>query len=137
MVLVSVLAWACSNPAAEPAQPVPAPAIAATSIEAAAVPAVPDAGHEACAHEHGAEHVVAATVLPAFKDAQGRLACPVMGDVVASPEESSGYVDYEGVRYYFCCSSCQTQFESAPEAFANGAFLRQEGIWRDGISDQG
>ena len=83
----------------------------------------------ACDHEHGAEHIVAATVLPEFKDANGRLACPVMGDVVESAAESSGYADYEGVRYYFCCSSCAERFAQNPSAFADGKFLRQEGIW--------
>ena len=83
----------------------------------------------ACDHEHGAEHIVAATVLPEFKDANGRLACPVMGDVVESAAESSGYADYEGVRYYFCCSSCAEKFAQNPAAFADGKYLRQEGIW--------
>lgn len=86
----------------------------------------------ACDHEHGAEHIVAATVLPEFKDSSGRLACPVMGDVVESATESSGYADYEGVRYYFCCSSCAEQFAQNPAAFAGGKYLRQEGIWPAG-----
>ena len=86
----------------------------------------------ACDHEHGAEHIVAATVLPEFKDANGRLACPVMGDVVESAAESSGYADYEGVRYYFCCSTCAEKFAENPAAFADGKYLRQEGIWPAG-----
>jgi YHS domain-containing protein len=110
-----------------------------TAVEATAMVA-PDAAHAddgiACDHEHGAEHVVAATVLPEFKDANGRLACPVMGDVVVSAAESSGYADYEGVRYYFCCVSCAERFAQNPAAFADGKFLRQEGIWPAG-SQQG
>jgi hypothetical protein len=51
-----------------------------------------------CDHEHRAEHIVAATVLPEFRDANGKFACPVMGDVVESAAEATGY--YEGVRYY-------------------------------------
>ena len=86
----------------------------------------------ACDHEHGAEHIVAATVLPEFKDSNGRLACPVMGDVVESPAEATSYADYEGVRYYFCCSSCADQFAQNPAAFADGKYLRQEGIWPAG-----
>jgi YHS domain-containing protein len=91
----------------------------------------------ACDHEHGAQHVVAATVLPEFKDMNGRLACPVMGDVVASAAESSGYADYEGVRYYFCCVSCAERFAQNPAAFADGKFLRQEGIWPAAAGQQG
>jgi YHS domain-containing protein len=91
----------------------------------------------ACDHEHGAEHVVAATVLPEFKDANGKLACPVMGDVVVSAAESSGYADYEGVRYYFCCISCAERFAQNPAAFADGKFLRQEGIWPAAPGQQG
>ena len=67
----------------------------------------------------------------------GRLACPVMGDVVESAAESSGFADYEGVRYYFCCSSCADRFAQNPATFADGKFLRQEGIWSGGASDRG
>jgi YHS domain-containing protein len=92
---------------------------------------------EACDHEHGAEHIVAASVLPEFKDQNGRLACPVMGDIVDSPAEATSHADYQGVRYYFCCDSCEKRFAADPEAFADGRFLRQEGIWPGGTSDQG
>jgi YHS domain-containing protein len=102
----------------------PIDAVAPTAMEA------PDAdGGVACDHDHGAEHIVAATVLPEFKDANGKLACPVMGDVVESPADATSYADYEGVRYYFCCSSCAEKFAQNPAAFADGKYLRQEGIW--------
>ena len=110
----------------------PPPSEASTAmVTPDAAPAVEDAHADgiACDHEHGAEHIVAATALPEFKDANGRLACPVMGDVVVSAAESSGYADYEGVRYYFCCISCAERFAQSPATFANGNFLRQEGIW--------
>ena len=109
--------------------------------QAATAMVAPDATHAdegiACDHEHGAEHIVAATMLPEFKDANGRLACPVMGDVVNSAAESSGSADYEGVRYYFCCSSCAERFAQNPAAFADGKFLRQEGIWPAASGQQG
>ena len=106
------------------ATPTPPPETAMVAPDAA-----PAEEGIACDHEHGAEHIVAATVLPEFKDANGRLACPVMGDVVESAADATSYADYEGVRYYFCCSSCAEQFAQNPAAFADGKFLRQEGIW--------
>ena len=106
-------------------------AMVAPDVTPADDPADASSGEDgiACDHEHGAEHIVAATVLPEFKDANGRLACPVMGDVVESPAEATSYADYDGVRYYFCCSSCAEKFAENPAAFADGKFLRQEGIW--------
>jgi YHS domain-containing protein len=132
-MLLALLFSCTTEPAAPPpAQPVP-------TEPAATAMAAPDA-HEhgtACDHEHGAAHVVAASVLPEFKNADGKLACPVMGDVVANPAEASGHADYEGVRYYFCCSSCAERFAQSPATFADGNFLRQEGIWPGGTSDHG
>jgi YHS domain-containing protein len=110
----------------------PAAAVAPTAMVAPdAAPADASSGEDgiACDHEHGAEHIVAATVLPEFKDANGRLACPVMGDVVESAAEATSYADYDGVRYYFCCSSCAEKFAENPAAFADGKYLRQEGLW--------
>ena len=107
----------------------PAPPTEAAATAMVTPDAAPADEGIACDHEHGAEHIVAATAMPEFKDANGRLACPVMGDVVASAAESSGYADYEGVRYYFCCISCAERFAQNPATFANGNFLRQEGIW--------
>ena len=114
--------------------PGPPPPAATAMVAPEAAPA--DEGI-ACDHEHGAEHIVAAAALPEFKDANGRLACPVMGDVVVSAAESSGYADYEGVRYYFCCTSCAERFAQNPAAFADGKFLRQEGIWPAASGQQG
>jgi YHS domain-containing protein len=126
--MLLALLFACTTEA-PPAPPPEAP----TAMVA------PDAddGGVACDHEHGAEHIVAASVLPEFKDSNGKLACPVMGDVIESPGEATSYADYDGVRYYFCCSKCAEKFAENPEAFADGKFLRQEGIWPSGTSDRG
>ena len=140
--MLFALLFACTTEA--PRETTANASVAPTAVVAPTAPAAPtamvapDVAPEgiACDHEHGAEHIVAATVLPEFKDANGRLACPVMGEVVESAAESSGYADYEGVRYYFCCSSCAEQFAQNPAAFADGKYLRQEGIWPAG-TDQG
>ena len=34
------------------------------------------------------------------------LTCPVEGEKIGSHSAAAGYVDYEGVRYYVCCSNC-------------------------------
>ncbi len=34
------------------------------------------------------------------------LVCPVSGEKIASYSAAAGYVDYQGVRYYACCSNC-------------------------------
>jgi YHS domain-containing protein len=124
--MLLALLFACTTETPTP------PPQASTAMVAPEATAMPDAAHAegiACDHEHGAEQIVAATALPEFKDANGRLACPVMGDVVESAAMSSGFADYEGVRYYFCCNSCAERFALSPATFADGKFLRQEGIW--------
>lgn len=54
----------------------------------------------------------------AFVNADGKLACPVRGDVIASKDKADGYSDYKGKRYYFCCASCKPQFDADPEKYA-------------------
>ncbi len=49
------------------------------------------------------------------------LYCPVMGNPVKSYAKASGYADYEGVRYYFCCAGCDTKFAAEPAKFAESA----------------
>jgi YHS domain-containing protein len=76
-----------------------------------------------------------ADVPPAFRNDQGKLACPVMGDVVESPEKSAGHLDHAGVRYYFCCNSCQVMFEDDPEKYVDGRYLKELGKMSGGTSD--
>ncbi len=75
-----------------------------------------------------------ANLPPAFVNDEGKLACPVMGDVVASPDRSAGHVDYEGKRYYFCCNSCDQLFNEDPEKYADGRHLQAVGKMRGGTS---
>ena len=49
------------------------------------------------------------------------LFCPVMGSVVKSYAKASGYADYEGTRYYFCCAGCDVKFAAEPAKFAEVA----------------
>ena len=39
--------------------------------------------------------------------------CPVMGAKI----DDKVYVDHEGKRVYFCCSSCKDQFKSDPAKY--------------------
>ena len=68
-----------------------------------------------------------ATVPPAFRNAAGELACPVMGDVIATPADAVSHLDHDGLRYYFCCESCEVAFRDDPEKYARGAFLAAGG----------
>ena len=49
------------------------------------------------------------------------LYCPVMGSPVKSYAKASGYADYDGVRYYFCCAGCDTKFAAEPAKFDESA----------------
>lgn len=77
---------------------------------------------------------VAADAPPAFVDDQGRLACPVMGDPIASPDRAAGHLDHDGRRYYFCCNSCEVLFREDPERYADGRHLREQGTFPGGAS---
>ena len=58
-----------------------------------------------------------------FTNAEGKLVCPVMGDVIATKEQAVGSEQFEGKTYWFCCDSCQRTFDSDPKRYAEGAFL--------------
>lgn len=74
----------------------------------------------------------AAPVAMVFADDHGRIRCPVMGDVIADKSAATSHVDYKGTTYYFCCSACSDQFAADPGQFANGSFLRANGLWEEG-----
>ncbi|MSP57010.1 MAG: YHS domain-containing protein, partial [Myxococcales bacterium] len=59
----------------------------------------------------------------AFRNAAGEVACPVMGMAMAGPDAATSYADHAGIRYFFCCDSCEKLFLEAPETYANGAYL--------------
>lgn len=46
------------------------------------------------------------------------LHCPVMDVPLPSYASASGYRDFEGVRYYFCCPGCDGAFDESPETYA-------------------
>lgn len=50
------------------------------------------------------------------------LVCPVMGAGEANHEGS--YRDYNGARYWFCCSGCDAKFEKEPKKYVD---LRAKG----------
>lgn len=60
---------------------------------------------------------VAAAQTPA-RNAKGQLVCPVMKSVVASADKATGFSDYGGKRYYFCCGGCKPAFDAAPAKYA-------------------
>ncbi|HMS56838.1 MAG TPA: YHS domain-containing protein [Fimbriimonadaceae bacterium] len=45
------------------------------------------------------------------------LYCPVMGESIANYTKASGYADFEGVRYYFCCAGCDQTFAKEPSKY--------------------
>lgn len=55
--------------------------------------------------------------LDIYRNKDGKVACPVMGNAVASPDLSVGFQDYKGVRYYFCCGTCPEEFKKSPEKY--------------------
>ncbi|QYK54449.1 MAG: hypothetical protein KF824_06005 [Fimbriimonadaceae bacterium] len=46
------------------------------------------------------------------------LRCPVMMNDIPTYSAAAGYEDFQGVRYYFCCSGCDKSFSESPEKYA-------------------
>jgi len=42
--------------------------------------------------------------------------CPVTGEAGVASEKTA-YSDFNGKRYYFCCSNCKTKFETKPQKY--------------------
>lgn len=57
------------------------------------------------------------TAIPA-KEA---LFCPVEKQPISGYAAAGSYRDYNGVRYYFCCNGCPSEFEKKPADYAKGA----------------
>lgn len=49
------------------------------------------------------------------------LYCPVGEEKVEAYSAASGYADFEGVRYYFCCGGCDGKFAADPAKYAKNA----------------
>ena len=64
--------------------------------------------------------VPVAAVAMDFTNEKGELLCPVTGEVMASKEEATSHVVYEGKDYYFCCDDCAEKFNADPAAYADG-----------------
>ncbi len=45
-------------------------------------------------------------------------ACPVMKTPIKNSSLASGFADHEGVRFYFCCAGCETDFANDRARFA-------------------
>lgn len=48
------------------------------------------------------------------------LVCPMMNVEIKSPLKASGFADFEGVRYYFCCGGCREAFGKNPKSQSEG-----------------
>ncbi|HEY3779460.1 MAG TPA: hypothetical protein VGL56_00145 [Fimbriimonadaceae bacterium] len=53
--------------------------------------------------------------------AKEALFCPVEKEKLSGYAAAGSYRDYNGVRYYFCCSNCPTDFEKKPADYAKVA----------------
>lgn len=83
-------------------------------------------GHQGDNDQHnGAHHAHAAPAAPSGTSQEADLAeCPVMpGSMsVKADAEAAGLVrDYEGQRYWLCCSSCGPLFDANPKQYARTA----------------
>ncbi|MDP2306708.1 MAG: YHS domain-containing protein [Pseudomonadota bacterium] len=112
-----------------------APPEAPTAAAAPAAPAVAAAtpAGEAWSRVPLADGAIAtanaAAVVPAaFRNGAGDVACPVMGMAIPNPEEAVSYADHAGVRYYFCCDSCEKLFLADPLAYADGKYLKSHNL---------
>lgn len=63
-----------------------------------------------------------------WKNAAGAIACPVMGTAIDSPKDAVSYTDHKGIRYFFCCDSCEKLFLEDPEAYANGKYVDEHAL---------
>lgn len=70
----------------------------------------------------------ATEVPPAFRNAAGQIACPVMGMAIDKPDDAVSYVDHAGVRYFMCCDSCEKLFIEDPETYADGRYLKDHDL---------
>ena len=88
--------------------------LALTAGAAAAKSGHPAAATKKVSHPATA-HKVAAK--PAASHLKEVFTCPVMKSKIASAKLASGYSDYKGTRYYFCCKSCKPAFDKNPAKY--------------------
>jgi YHS domain-containing protein len=63
-----------------------------------------------------------------WRNEGGAIACPVMGTAIDTPADAVSYTDHGGVRYFFCCDSCEKLFLEDPDAYANGAYVKAHAL---------
>ena len=109
-----------SSPPAASAEPSPAPVWPSAGPAWASINPAAGANTEA----------PAGTVPGTFRNAEGVVACPVMGMAINKPEDAVSYADFEGVRYFFCCDSCEKLFLDNPAEYANGKYMNEHSLDR-------
>lgn len=121
-LFVSLLLIACEK--ADPATPITAPAPVAE-----AAPVYPPAEASwAAVKVAEAGRAEGAAMPPTFRNAAGEIACPVMGMAIKAPADAVSFTDHAGVRYFFCCDSCEKMFLDNPDGYANGAYLKSHNL---------
>jgi YHS domain-containing protein len=65
---------------------------------------------------------VAANLTVCFAKEGTQVTCPVMGGKI----NKDLYVDYKGMRVYFCCAACPKEFNKDPEKYIKK--LQDEGV---------
>lgn len=53
-------------------------------------------------------------------DSRTSVTDPVCGMTI-SPDQAAGKSTYKGQTYYFCCTSCKTKFDAAPEQYSTAS----------------
>lgn len=76
----------------------------------------PEALEETRDEERGDSHAEAE--LPAYRNEDGELLCPVMEVILESEDVAEGFQDYKGVRYWFSTAESADMFRDNPEKFA-------------------
>lgn len=56
--------------------------------------------------------------LAVYKNAEGKITCPVMDVAIDSESAAVGFADHNGKRYYFCCDGCPKVFEKNKDKYA-------------------
>lgn len=126
IVFVSLLILACGTPAPTPPAPLAPPTPSAAAAEAPDYPPADAAWAAVKVAEAGRSE--GAGMPPTFRNAGGEIACPVMGMAIKTPADAVSFTDYAGVRYYFCCDSCEKLFLDDPDAYANGKYLKDHDL---------
>lgn len=75
-----------------------------------------------------------APALYAYAPEREVLYCPVMKNEVAGYGAASGYADYQGIRYYFCCAGCEEPFLEDPDSYIADVADKVRMVGQDGLA---